>query len=95
MSKSIISNEKECLICGNTYALHRHHVYFGTANRKLSESHGCWCYLCPEHHNMSNFGVHNNRAVDMYLKRKCQKILEEDIGWTREYFMDVFGRSYL
>lgn len=93
MSRSIISNEKECLICGITTNLHKHHVYFGAGNRKLAESHGCWCYLCAEHHT-GDFGVHRSRAVDLHLKKMCQAILEEG-GWTREKFMETFGRNYL
>ena len=42
MSKSILQNKKECYITGSTYNLHKHHVFEGTANRKLSEQDGLW-----------------------------------------------------
>lgn len=92
--KSIISNEEECLVCGTTLGLHKHHVFYGTANRKQSERYGCWCYLCGRHHNLSNAGVHFNPELDSWLKQMCQKEWEERYG-TREQFIETFGRSYL
>ncbi len=93
MSKSILSNERECLVCGDTRVLHKHHVYAG-ANRRLSEEYGCWCYLCPAHHTMSNQAVHRYKPLDNALKMSCQAILESD-GWSREQFIKIFGRSWL
>lgn len=94
MSKSIISNERRCIVCGTIFNLHRHHIFYGTANRRLSEKHGCWCYLCGYHHNLSAKGVHFNKSLDDGLKRLTQERLEAQ-GWTREQFMDTFGRNYL
>lgn len=93
MSKSIISNERVCLVCGTPYNLHRHHIYYGTANRKQSEKYGCWCYLCAYHHNMSNEGVHFDKVLDLKLKEICQQAFER--ASTREKFMQIFGRNYL
>ena len=31
---------RECWLCGTTVNLHRHHVFFGTANRKKSDNAG-------------------------------------------------------
>lgn len=94
MSKSLISDRRECLLCGATEALHKHHIFFGTANRKLSEAQGCWCYLCAFHHNMSKFGVHENRNLDIQLKQLCQKKWELEYG-GREEFIKTYGKSYL
>ena len=94
MSQSIISNEPECLVCGTTLNLHRHHIFPGNGRRQLSEKYGCWCYLCARHHNMSNAGVHFNKELDMKLRRQCQKAWETRYGST-EAFMRLFGRSYL
>lgn len=93
MTKSIISNEKECLVCGTTYNLHRHHIFFGTGKRQLSEKYGCWCYLCSEHHNMSKFGVHFNKILDTKLKKNAQKKFEE--AYPELDFLKIFGRNYL
>ena len=93
MSKSIISNERKCLVCELPYQLHKHHIFYGTANRKLSEQYGCWCYLCARHHNMSNDGVHFNRELDFNLKKMCQKKFEE--VYPDLDFLKIFGRNYL
>lgn len=95
MSKSIMSNERECLVCGTPLNLHRHHIFHGSANRKKSEKYGCWCWLCARHHNMSEHGVHADNLLDLKLKKICQQRLERFHGWTRERFIETFGRNYL
>lgn len=94
MVDSLISNDKRCVVCKTTENLHRHHIYEGFANRPKSEKFGCWCYLCARHHNMSSAGVHFNKQLEMYLKKKCQKAWEAKYG-SREDFMKTFGRNYL
>jgi len=83
----------ECFICHRKGVLHKHEVFFGTANRKKSIKWGMVVALCPECHNMSNKGVHFNRFADLELKRTAQKVFEEKYG--HEKFMEVFGRNYL
>lgn len=92
MTKSILSNERECYVCKTTLNLHKHHIFFGP-NRQNSEKYGCWVYLCAWHHNMSNVGVHFNRLLDVELKREAQKRFEELHG--HEKFMEVFGKNWL
>lgn len=92
MSKSVLSNERVCFICKSPFYLHRHHIYAG-ARRKKSEEVGAWCYLCEKHHNMSGVAVHNNRSLDLFLKRICQAELEKR-GMSREEFISNFGRNY-
>ena len=82
-SKSIIQENKCCYICGMTGKLHRHHIFFGSANRKVSEEDGCWCWLCPAHHNMSGTGVHFNHELDEKLKQQAEKI------WIKTYVPDL------
>jgi len=94
MTKSIISNNPECLICKTTLDLHRHHVFYGTGKRQISEKYGCWVYLCARHHNMSSDGVHYNKALDKELKQRTQ-LKWEELNGTREDFIKTFGRSYL
>lgn len=93
MSKSLISNERFCVVCGTNYNLHRHHIY-GASNRKHSEEYGCWCYLCARHHNMSNDGVHFSKTLNLKLKQQCQRAFEYQVG-TREDFLKIFGRNFL
>lgn len=94
MSRSIISNEPVCYVCGTPFNLHRHHVYPGSGRRQISEKYGCWVYLCARHHNMSNAGVHFDKKLDMHLRRLCQEKWEGVHG-NREEFVMAFGLSYL
>ena len=93
MAKSIISNERCCLVCGTTFDLHKHHIFYGSANRKLSEKYGCWCYLCARHHNMSCEGVHFNKILDTKLKQQAQKAFEYNNPDLN--FIKIFGKNYL
>lgn len=92
--KSVLQKEKKCAVCGTTYNLHDHHIFFGTSNRKHSETFGLKVWLCAEHHNMSDQGVHFNKALDLHLKKVAQRKFEEIHG-TRETFISVFGKNYL
>ena len=92
MAKSVIFENEECCVCGNPHT-EEHHIFFGTANRKLSDKYGYVVRLCPEHHR-GNCGVHFNRELDLHLKRLGQAHFEENHG-TREDFIRTFGRSYL
>lgn len=94
MAKSIISNEKVCIVCGTPFNLHRHHIYAGTGRRQISERYGCWVYLCARHHNASNAGVHFNKKLDIKLKQTAQKAWEYQNG-SREDFIKTFGRNYI
>lgn len=89
-----MSNAPECLVCGFTYNLHKHHIFEGNGRRQLSEKWGCWCYLCAKHHNMSKGGVHFNNLLEKRLKQMCQRKWEEQNG-SREEFIKIFGRNYL
>jgi hypothetical protein len=92
--ESVMQSEKQCYACGTTLNLHDHHIIYGTSNRKKSEKYGLKVWLCAYHHNMSNEGVHFNKALDLALKTKAQTYYEEHYG-TREDFIREFGRSYL
>ena len=89
---SVIQTNKECFLCKRTGTLHRHHV-FGAANRKWSEYYGLTVWLCPEHHNMSDAGVHFNKELDRQLKQIAQREFEDTYG--HEAFLKIFGRNYL
>lgn len=91
--RSIISNDRQCLICEMPHNLHRHHIYYGTGKRQLSEKYGCWCYLCARHHNMSNEGVHFNSTLDRKLKEYTQKRFTE--VYPELDFLQIFGINYL
>lgn len=90
--KSIIQNEKECFITKSKINLHKHHIFMGPF-RKKSEQYGCYVYLRADWHNMSDYGVHFNRNLDLRLKRIAQRKFEELYG--HEKFMEVFKINYL
>lgn len=92
--KSILQNKKESYISGSTYNLEEHHIFFGTANRKVSEKNGLKVWLTSEEHR-GTYGVHGKlgRDLDIRLKQDAQKKYEET--HTREEFIKLIGKSYL
>lgn len=88
----MVANMKYCLVC-HSPKVEVHHVYFGSANRQISDRMGFIVPLCYEHHR-GNSGVHFNRDFDLKLKRMGQEIYENKFG-SREDFIRLFGRSYL
>lgn len=92
---SILQTEKVCYITGQTNNLHKHHIFFGNPNRKISEDNGFWVYLAGYLHNQSSIGVHgkDGRELDLMLKQHCQRKYEET--HTREEFMKLIGKNYL
>lgn len=85
-------NEKYCWFCGSTRNLHLHHIFYGTANRKISDREGFVAYLCYEHHE-GNQGVHHNRDNDLILKRECEKWYLKN--HTKQEFIKLIGRNYI
>jgi hypothetical protein len=98
---------RECLLCReeadeegywylelNHTGLHKHHIMFGTANRKKAEHYGLWCYVCQErHHEHGPESPHGNRRVDLHLKQIAQMKFEEK--YSHELWMSEFGKNYL
>lgn len=89
---SIISDKKECFICGSTNWLELHHV-FNASNRNNSTKYGLVVYLCHWCHNEPPNGVHHNRERMRWLKAEGQK------AFIKHYpnldFMKIFKRNYL
>jgi len=94
MKKSILQRNKACYICGTTHNLHLHHVFYGSANRKLSDADGCVIYLCQSHHTGAQ-GVHFNRKIDLTIKARCQIEYMRQYNKTVEDFIARYGRNYL
>jgi len=82
-----------CELCGRDAYCTHHHVYFGTANRKLSDKWGMVAMLCPDCHQNGPRAVHHCRETDLILKRRYQRKFEEE--HTREEFRKIFGKSWL
>ena len=103
-----VSDIKECVLCRyeanlRSYwgdlpsrGLHRHHVMFGTANRKKSEEYGLWVWLCPSHHEFGKNAVHSGseegREYDRLLRENAQMRFEEIYGHKK--WMEEFGKDY-
>lgn len=92
--KSILQDKKESYISGSTYNLEEHHIFFGTANRKVSEKNGLKVWLTSEEHR-GTYGVHGKfgRDLDIKLKQDAQRKYEET--HTREEFIKLIGKNYL
>lgn len=89
---SILDNLDKCFFCGKP-AECIHEVFFGTANRRVSIENGFCVGLCHKEHNLSFKSVHNNREMDLVLKRAYQKKYEEN--HSREEFIKLIGKSYI
>lgn len=93
--KSILQKHKRCLICQAEQNLHLHHVFFGGGRRKISDRYGLTVWLCARHHNMSDVGIHFNKALDTGVKQWAQNKAMQHYGWTIDDFRKIFGRNYL
>ena len=101
MAKSIIQAQtdklnRECFLCRlKTSAnlphkgLHKHHMIHGTANRRLAEKWGLWCYLCHEHHEQ----LHDHNEDDLFLMQVAQGRFEK--LYDHDKWMEIFGKNYL
>jgi hypothetical protein len=91
--ETVLQANKECFVCGTTSDLESHHIFGGTANRKVSERYGLKVWLCHEHHT-GNSGVHFNPDLAQELHEAGQRFYEAHYG-TREDFRRDFGKSWL
>lgn len=93
MSESLLSKTKRCYICG-AIEVEKHHIFFGTAKRKISDMEGCWMWLCPEHHRGSS-GVHFDKKLCRKIQAKCEQEWISRNKSDEEGFRRIFGRNYL
>ena len=92
--RSIVQEDmSRCYVCGTTYNLHTHEIFFGSANRKKSIQYGLQVRLCGEHHNLSSMGVHFNNDLNTKLKKEGQTKFEET--YPNLNFKEIFGKNYL
>lgn len=93
--KSILQTQKECYICGTTTWLEEHHIFEGTANRKLSEKYGLKIFLCHKHHNEPPDGIHFDSWLRDRIKRESQIKFMEHYNKTADEFRIIFGKNYI
>lgn len=86
-----LAKNEECVVCGSPF-VEIHHVFYGTANRKLSDEYGYVVPLCQRHHTGPD-GVHFNRTLDLRFKKAAQADYESRFG-NRKDFIRLFGRNY-
>ena len=67
-----------------------HHIFNGRGIRKWSDKYNCVIYIPSAYHNR----ITNDAKLRKKLKAEYQEKLE-DAGWTREEFIETFGRNYL
>lgn len=91
--KTVLQTNKECFVCGTTSNLESHHIFGGTANKKVSERYGLKVWLCHEHHT-GDSGVHFTPELAQELHEIAQRFYETHYG-TREDFRLDFGKSWL
>lgn len=96
---SLYPDERQCFICGNAIDVVRHHIFPGNGRRHISDEEGCWVYLCPAHHNMSDRGVHFDHELDAFFRRDAQARWERrerlEGDEAHDEFRKRFGISYL
>lgn len=87
--KSIIQEERECIVC-KSQNVEEHHVFYGTANRRLSEKYGLKVWLCPMHHRDSRWGVHFNKELDSRMKEIAEERFRDiyDYDFQRLFYGD-------
>lgn len=91
VTKSVIQNKRECIICGN-WTCEEHHIF--NDKLQLSEKHGLKVWLCKIHRqNLNSTFGGSGQKLDLALKQLGQKAFE----WkhTREEFIEHFDKSYL
>lgn len=89
--------DEVCFLCKrNRHAgrLEVHHI-FGGARRKLSTKYGLTVTLCEECHRTAEWAVHQSAETMQYLHEYGQRKAMAENGWTKEEFMEVFGKNYI
>lgn len=92
MKESVINAQKQCYFCGKTFGLEKHHVFAGTANRRISDRLGLWVYLCHNCHTGTD-GAQYDPGKNRHLKQEAQKAFERT--HTREEWMRLIRKNYL
>lgn len=102
--KSIMDKKDgTCYLCRMLYGddtqktVQEHHIFYGTAKRKLSEKYGLKVYLCLYHHtgniNGAKEAVHRNKEIADLLHREGQKAFIK--RYPEKDFLEIFGKSWL
>lgn len=93
MSKSIIQVDgSKCFLCGQP-ATETHHIFGGTANRKISEREGFTVRLCHNCHTGADNCAQYDKDTNIYLKQTAQAAYEET--HTHDQWMRLIRKNYI
>lgn len=92
MSSSIVQSEKECWFCGARARLEEHHIFAGTANRRISEKYGLKVWLCNDHHTGAK-GAQYDPERNLELKQEAQRKFEA--LYSHDMWMRLIRKNYL
>ena len=81
-----------CYLCDHQGTVEIHHCLSGSY-RKLADKYGLTVQLCPECHRF----VHSAKGVETrrQLQHDVQKAYMEKMGWDVNYWISVWGKSWL
>lgn len=80
----------ECYICGKFAPLDTHHIFEGT-RRKASDKYGLTIEVCRSCHTQ----IHLHPKEYEWLKVEAQVKAMADYGWSKDDFIERFGKSYV
>ena len=99
---SVFTENMDCCIYTGSYIVERHHIFGGTANRKLSDEDGLWVPLTKQHHTEGEISAHKCKEFQALLHIIGQLAYEKHLvaegkseSLARELFRKRYGRSYL
>lgn len=90
--RSILQAERTCFLCGTEQALEKHHIFAGVANRRISEEHGLWVYLCHNCHTGTD-GAQYDHDKNRWLKQAAQMAFEQT--HTHDEWMRLIRKNYI
>lgn len=92
MNSIVQDDTGRCYLCGSRIGLERHHIFAGTANRRVSERLGLWVMLCHKCHTGTE-GAQYDPIKNKRLKMDAQYAYERT--HTRLEWMREIGKNYL
>lgn len=82
-----------CWRCGRSCEKLDRHEVWGGALRAKSKRLGLWVMLCHQTCHLN--GVHKDAREAERLRKKAQRVAMKVYGWSKEEFINQFGRSYI
>lgn len=86
---------KRCYLCDTWGYTEVHHIFFGRANRKLSDKYKLTVDLCPYCHREGSHAVHKNKATAQELHEYGQRKFMQEQNASIADFVRIFGKNYL